>query len=124
MTALTYRQRLQLRAAKTFSALPPRWQVRLSGKPPVTKDGQTLEPEIQLLLSLIERRGRPPYELLSLEEGRVEMRRGAMVGAGHPAALEAVQDLIVEGAGGPRPARHYLPTAPSGTRRIHRRGRC
>jgi hypothetical protein len=76
MTALTYRQRLQLRAGKAFSALPPRWQVSLSGGPPMTIDGQTLEPEIQLLLSLIERRGRLPYEQLSLAEGRVEMQQG------------------------------------------------
>src|SRR5579884_2714384 len=113
MSALTYRQRLEFRAARAISLLPARWQVRLSGKPPVTIDGQTLEPEIQLLLSLIERRGRPPYEQLSLSEARHEMRRGAQVGAGHPPAVERVRDLQVDGAGGRLQARHYLPAEQS-----------
>jgi acetyl esterase len=109
MTALTTRQRLEFRAARALSLLPPRLQVRLSGRPPVTIDGQTLEPEIQLLLTAIERRGRPPYERLTLEEGRAEMRRGARVAGGHPPELAAVKELMVGGANGPLRARHYLP---------------
>jgi acetyl esterase len=109
MTALTLRQRLEFRAARGISLIPPRWQVRLSGRPPVTIDGQTLEPEIQLLLAAIERRGRPPYEQMSLDEGRAEMRRGAIVAGGHPPALAAVNELTVAGAAGPLAARQYLP---------------
>ena len=109
MTALTVRQRLEFRAARALSLLPPRAQLRLSGRPPVTIDGQTLEPEIQLLLTLIERRGRPPYEQLSLEAGREEMRRGAVVAGGHPPVLAAVEELSVAGAEGALPARLYVP---------------
>lgn len=109
MTALTLRQRLEFRAARAIALIPPRWQVRLSGRPPVTIDGQTLEPEIQLILAAIERRGRPPYEQMSLEEGRAEMRRGAMVAGGQPPTLAGVTELTVAGAAGPRPARHYVP---------------
>jgi acetyl esterase len=114
MTALARRQRLQFRAGRTLSLLSPRWQVRLSGKPPVTLDGQTLEPEIQLLLALIERRGRPPYEQLSLSGARAEMRQGAMVAAGPPPPLATVEDLIVDGAAGTLRARRYVPEHPTG----------
>jgi acetyl esterase len=113
MTALTYRQRLQYRAARTLSMLPPAAQVRLSGKPPVVVDGQTVEPEIQLLLSLIERFGPPPYKQLSLEGGRDEMRDGAMVGNGRPPAMASVQDRSIDGAAGRLAARHYVPTSAS-----------
>lgn len=114
MSALTYRQRLQFRIGRGLAFLSPRWQVRLSGKPPVEIDGQTLEPEIQLLLSLVERYGRPPYEHLSLEEGRKQMRQGAMVGAGRPPRLASVQALNVHGATGSLAARHYAPASTSG----------
>jgi acetyl esterase len=110
MTPLTNRQRLEYRAARTLSMLPPGWQVRLSGKPPVVVDGQTVEPEIQLLLSLIERFGPGPHEQLSLEAGREEMREGAKVGNGRPPAMAAVQDVLVDGAAGRLAARHYVPT--------------
>ena len=113
MTALTLRQRLEFRAARAISLIPPRWQVRLSGRPPVTIDGQTLEPEIQLILAALERQGRPPYEQMSLEEGRTEMLRGATVAGGHPPALSGVNELTVAGAAGSLPARHYLPFASS-----------
>lgn len=109
MTALTARQRLEFRAGRALSLLPPRLQVRLSGRPPVTIDGQALEPDIQLLLAMIERRGQPPYERLPLEQGRAEMRRGAMVAGGHPPALASVTQLIVAGAAGPLKARRYVP---------------
>jgi acetyl esterase len=111
MTPLTLRQRLEFRAARALALIPPRWQLRLSGRGPVTIDGQTLEPEIQLLLAAIERRGRPPYEQMSLEEGRAEMLRGAVLAGGRPPALSRVSELTVKGAAGSLPARHYVPFA-------------
>ena len=109
-SALAFRQRLELRAAGLITLLPPRLQVRLSGQPPIERDGQRLEPELQLMLSLIERRGRPPYGSLSLPEAREEMRRGAIVGARPAARLVAgVRDIEITGAAGPLPARHYAP---------------
>jgi acetyl esterase len=113
-SALTIRQRLELRAARAVALIPPRLQLRLSGRPPIELDGQRLEPELQLLLSLIERRARPPYGEMSLAEAREEMRQGALIGA-RPAGrlLSAVRDLQVDGAAGPLRARHYAPI-PSG----------
>ena len=103
------RQRLEFRAARWLPMLSPRTQVRLSGRPPVRIDGQTLEPELQLILSLMERRGRPPYEELSLAGARAEMRAGAKVGGGPPVPVAEVRDLMVDGAEGPLRARHYAP---------------
>lgn len=114
MPALTLRQRLEFRAARWLPLLSPRTQVRLSGRPPVQIDGQTLEPELQLVLSLIERQGRPPYEQLSLAGARAEMRAGAMVGGGPPVPVAEVRDLTVDGAEGPLRARHYVPPEPGG----------
>jgi acetyl esterase len=107
---LTFRQRLELRSARGIALIPPRLQVRMSGRPPVERDGQRLEPELQLTLALIERRARPPYGEMSLAEAREEMRRGAIVG-GSPAArfLGTVRELEVDGAAGPLRARHYAP---------------
>lgn len=109
MSTLTARQRMEMRGARLVAALPPRLAVRLSGRPPVEVDGLRLEPEVQLVLTLIERYGRPPYGRMPLDEARAEMRRGAIIGARPGRLLGAVQDLEVTGAAGPLPARHYVP---------------
>jgi acetyl esterase len=112
---MTIRQRLELRAARLIRLIPPRLQVRLSGRAPIERDGQRLEPELQLMLSVLERHGRPPYGELSLAEARAEMRRGAIVGT-QPAArpLAGVRELEVDGAAGPLSARHYAPIPDGG----------
>lgn len=112
--ALAARQRLEFRAARLLSALPPKAQVVLSGKPPVRADGQTLEPEIQLALALLERRGAPPLETLTPAEAREAYRKQVEVSNGRPVAVGAVRDLWVGGAAGPLAARHYAPDEPGG----------
>ena len=72
-------------------------------------DGQTLEPEVQLGLSLLERRGAPPLEALPPAEAREAFRRRASVSTGPPPPVGAVRNLLVDGAAGPLPARHYAP---------------
>ena len=109
MPQLTFRQRLELRGARLVAALPPRLAVRLSGRPPVEIDGLRLEPEVQLVLTLIERDGRPPYGQLPLAQARAEMRRGAIIGARPGRLIGAVRDIEVAGADGPLAARHYVP---------------
>jgi hypothetical protein len=88
-TGLAVRQRLELCAARLLSALPPWAQVLLSGRPPVRVDGQTLEPEVQLALSLLERRGAPPLETLPLIEAREAYRRRVAVSNGPPIPVGA-----------------------------------
>jgi acetyl esterase/lipase len=105
---LTPRERLEYRVARALDALPPSLQLRLSGKPPVTLDGDTLAPETQLMLSLLERRGEPPMETLSPEEARRSRGHLARVYAGPPTPVGAVRDLTIE-ADVPLRARHYAP---------------
>ena len=106
------------RLAQALAALPPQLQVRLSGRAPVQLDGDTLAPDIQLMLSLMERRGVPPIETLSPQEARAMRRRLAAVFGGTPIAVGPVRDLELdtEVSGGPAPlrARHYAPAEPGG----------
>lgn len=106
-TGLALRQRLEMRAARAVPLLSPRLQVRLSGRPPVVIDGQRLAPDIQLILAGLERRGRPPYDELPLEDARAEMTRGAIVGGGRPDPEIPTTPVTVDGGGGPLPARLY-----------------
>ena len=112
--SLTFRQRLELRAARAMAALPPKAQVRLSGKPPVNIDGNTLEPEIQLSLAMLERQGARGYEEMTAPEAREDMRLRTAVAAGLPLPVGAVRDLTIDGADGPLRARHYAPAEPGG----------
>jgi acetyl esterase/lipase len=112
--ALPRPERLDTRVARAIAALPPAVQVRLSGKPPVRIDGDTLAPEMQLSLALLERRGTPSFETMSLAQARRIRRRLAVASAGRPAPVGAVRDLVID-AEVPLRARHYVPavTAPA-----------
>lgn len=72
-------------------------------------DGQTLEPEIQLSLSLLERRGATPLESLRPPEARRVFRDQVAVSGGPPVSVGAVRDLTVDGAAGPLAGRLYSP---------------
>ena len=113
-SALTFRQRLEFRIARLLSALPPRLQVWLSRQPPVVLDGQTLEPEIQLTLAVLERQGNPPIESMTPPEAREFTSRQAGVAAGPPLPVGDVRELTIDGATGPLRARHYAPAEPGG----------
>ncbi len=78
-------------------------------------DGDTLAPEVQLSLALLERRGEPPPEALSPEEARQVRRRLAAVYSGKPSEVGVVHDLLIDGAITLR-VRHYAPSEPGGPR--------
>jgi acetyl esterase len=100
--------RAQQWAALALDALPASAQVRLSGRPPVQVDGETLAPEVQLALAVLERRREPPPETVSPAEARRRRRRLAAVYAGKPTRVGSVTDLQL--ATEPRlAARHYAP---------------
>lgn len=113
-TTLTARQRMEFRAARLLSSLSPEAQRKLSGKPPIQIDGQTLEPDLQLTLSLLERQGAPPLETLSPTEAREVYRRQVTVSNGEPAPVGSVRNLEIEGGAGQLPARLYSPDEPGG----------
>lgn len=107
-------ERLEFRAARALAALPPRAQLRLSGGRPIVIDGQTLDPEVQLTLALLERRGGLPFERLSAHQARKLTDRQALVFAGPAEPVAAVTDLTVDGGEQPLPARHYRPADSGG----------
>ncbi|HEY5143795.1 MAG TPA: alpha/beta hydrolase [Solirubrobacteraceae bacterium] len=111
---LTSRERAERRAARALAGLSPRTQVRLSRKPAVRLDGQTLDPEIQMTLALLERRGDPPIETLTPAQARAQTRHTARLVAGRPVPVGAVRELTVDGAEGPLRARLYSCDEPAG----------
>ncbi len=106
---LTPRERLEYRAARAASHLPARAKLRLSGRPQIRLDGQELDPEMQLTLALLDRRGDPGVETLPPAEGRILTRRQAEVFAGLEIRVGGVRDITVPGPAGPIAARHYAP---------------
>jgi acetyl esterase len=111
--SLVLGQRVEHRLAQALAGLPPGAQVRLSGKPPVRIDGDTLAPEVQLTLALLERRREPRPETLSPAEARQVRRRLAAVYGGKPVAVGVVRELQL-GSSVRLPARHYAPSESGG----------
>jgi acetyl esterase/lipase len=103
--------RVQYHLAKLLAGLPPGMQVRLSGRPPIQLDGDTLAPEVQLSLALLERRGEPRPETLTPTQAREVRRRLAAVYAGRPVQVGRVTDLRLDTVV-PLDARHYEPAEP------------
>ncbi|MGH2884628.1 MAG: alpha/beta hydrolase, partial [Solirubrobacteraceae bacterium] len=105
--------KLEQWGAHVLGALPPRLQVRLSGKPPVRIDGDTLAPEAQLLLAVLDRRREPPLESLPPAEARQARGRLTAAYAGRPVPVRNVEDVAIDGAI-PLRARHYEPPESGG----------
>jgi acetyl esterase len=86
-------------------ALPTRVQRVLAGRP-VTVDGQTLAPDVQLMLRLQRLARVPGAETLPMAEGRAEIRHTtALAGGDQP--IGSTRDLSVADT---LPARLYVPT--------------
>ena len=100
--------RVQQWVAVALDALPPAAKVRLSGRPAVLLDGDTLDPGTQLALAMIARRREPPPETVGPAQARLNRRRLSAVYAGRPVEIGAVADLALGDAGDLR-ARHYAP---------------
>jgi acetyl esterase len=91
---------------RVLYALPAPVVRRLAGRP-VVREGNTLDPEIQLLLRLQKLSG-GGLDKPSVAEGRASMAKDALlVGGDQPIGL--TEDLKVEGAEGVLPARLYVP---------------
>ncbi len=94
--------------------LPPRVQLRLSGKPQIRLDDQDLDPGIQLALRTLELRGVPTlvgarYSNPEPAEVRARVHREALVFSLTRTEVGGVRELEIEGADGPLRARHYRP---------------
>jgi acetyl esterase/lipase len=110
---MTRRGRLRFQLARRLDALPPSWKHRLARAGPVTRDGLTLDPGLQLLLALRARR-LVRLETLPVAAARRLICREAAAATGRPLPVRSVADLTVDGAAGPLPARHYTPDEPGG----------
>jgi acetyl esterase len=110
---LTGRERVRRAIGRFLGALPPWLQVRLSGKPAIVVEGDTLAPEIQLALAMLERRGDPKPETLTPSHAREGRRRLSAIYAGRPPAVGSVRDLRID-ADVPLDARHYAPAEAGG----------
>lgn len=114
---LTRRDRFDARLGRMLLRAPPRVQLRLSGKAQIRRDGQDLDPGIQLALRSLELRGTPtlvgpPGSNPDPPEVRARAHREALVFSQHRTEVGSVRELEVEGADGPLRARHYRPPDP------------
>ncbi|HET6988145.1 MAG TPA: alpha/beta hydrolase [Kribbella sp.] len=97
---------VQANALTPLFALPTAVRRRLAG-PPVQIDGNTLDPELQLLLRV---EGLLPSTTKSdAATARAHLRYLCKLVSGHPAELQRVTDLTVRGADGQLSARLYVP---------------
>ncbi|UMG91099.1 alpha/beta hydrolase [Nocardioides sp. TF02-7] len=105
---MTLRHAVEARSLRAAMSAPAKVQRLIAGRP-VVKDGQTLAPDLQVLLRL-QSLVRPRDEEVPFDELRVRLREESpLVGGVQP--IGATRDLVVAG----RPARHYLPTRPAVT---------
>ena len=104
------RDKVETTIAQRLGRLSPRVQRRLSRQAPVIIDGQRLEPDVQLMLSLRPLLGEATWdERLTPEEGRRLTRAEAATAAGpRKVAVGAVEELRI----GELPARHYTCAEP------------
>jgi acetyl esterase len=102
------RFRVESNLLKLILGVPPRVQRRLIRKP-IVLDGQTLAPELQLLLASKKLARIPGAETLPLAQARAELTRQQLMAGGHQ-PVGALRDLEVDGAAGPLRARLYTPT--------------
>lgn len=99
-------QAVESGAARLLTALPGPLRRGLAGRA-VGRDGLVLDPQVQLVLSLRERRGVVPLDGLTPHEARVHVAREALLVCGRAPDVGGVTDLEVEGAAGPLRARLY-----------------
>lgn len=105
--------RAQAAVVRAAIGLPPR-ALRLLAGAPVIRDDQTLDPEVQMLLRLMELDPRPSLEQLTPAESREEIRRTAASVAGLPLSLAEIREVTVQGAAGPLRARLFVPAERAG----------
>jgi acetyl esterase len=105
---LSARHRIGAQVVRTVAGLPRPVQRLLAGRP-VEIDGQRLDPEVQLLLRLLDRGDGPSLQIDSVPEARAERAREAKVFAGERFAVARTEELTLPGPAAPLRARLYVP---------------
>lgn len=104
-------ERIEQMAARVLVRLPGHWHVRLSGEPPVTADGLTLDPHVQLVRVLRRRRNRHGLCEPDLQRARERYRRESLVFRGPVTPVGSVRDFSIPRPEGRLRVRHYAPAA-------------
>ncbi len=99
--------RFEALGLKALAALPPALTRRLAGRP-VVLDGQLFDAESQWMLRLKQLLREPRVETLPIPQGRVAIRREAVLAGGRQPVGE-VRDLLVPGGAGAIGARLFVP---------------
>jgi acetyl esterase len=107
--AVSVTSKLEAAVFRSLLGLPPALVRRLAGRP-VVVEGQTLDPEAQLILRLERALREPPVEDLPIPEGRAQLLRQTRIAGGRQ-PIGATEDLLVAGAEGQIAARLYVPRA-------------
>lgn len=105
---LELRGRLERQSLRALGATgSPNRRVGLA--PGVHLDGQTLDKPTQAMLALRKGLRYPAWHEQEVPAARRTLRHEALVAAGRPIAVESADELQVQGAAGPLPARLYRP---------------
>jgi len=102
--------------ATLLDTLPPGALRFLSGSGPIRRDGNELEPDIQLILKLATLQGHRTLDTMTPKEARADIRRTAAIASGLVAPVARVEHLEIPGPAGPLKARLYVPTTERRTR--------
>ena len=108
-SALSPIERLETAVLRGCAALPAPAQRILGGPRAVRIEGQTLDPETQLLLRLLKLSRRPSDDALSVAAAREERRRQAAAVSGTPRPVASAADRKIPGPRGDFGARLYVP---------------
>ncbi|MER2223947.1 MAG: alpha/beta hydrolase, partial [Rhodococcus sp. (in: high G+C Gram-positive bacteria)] len=108
------RDRAEASLVTAAFALPSAVKRRITG-PPVIIEGNTLDADAHLLLTLAKTRPLPSHSTdpRSLAAARTNLTRTAIMMGGRPAPVHT-EEISVSGADGPLRARLYVPTADTG----------
>jgi hypothetical protein len=103
--ALSRRDRFEARLGRLLVRAPAPVQPRLSGKPQIRLDGQTLDPGIQLALRTLELRGTPTvigaaHSTPEPVDVRARVHREALALSLVKTEVGDIRDLEIEGASG------------------------
>jgi acetyl esterase len=106
--ALSFAQQLQNAAVAFLVGLPDPVVSLLAGRPEV-RGGQTLDPQLQLLLRLLAAANLPRMETMAAAEARELFRSSAGALSHPPAQMERVLDRPIPGPHGEIPLRIFVP---------------
>lgn len=106
MSKPTLAEQMRFRVAKALYGLSPENMIYLSRKPQLEIDGARLNPEMQLLLSLMEQQGFRGLRAATVEKARRRARHDADVFGGPKDPVARVRDFAICNG---LMARHYVP---------------